>query len=244
MYGPRHHLAPTGRAPARSGSMRGGPWIARTVRRPSRGRLERELPHAGKPSLRVRADVGARRRSSVRSGGHGSVRRSRPCPDPRSSPPPPPADLPRPSFLGGNTEGEKAAGLQSQELGPRRPDPPWRRAESALSKDRGDGRGRDIDPELQELPSNPEVGPSGILPARPKDQVPDRGIERRTTGRPRATPASSLQQVLMPSRQRVRADQEALPPVRDRTRGTAARNARSAVVKRTRLPPRRRTLSW
>jgi hypothetical protein len=31
----------------------------RTVRRPSRGRLERELRHEGKPSLRVRADVGA-----------------------------------------------------------------------------------------------------------------------------------------------------------------------------------------
>jgi hypothetical protein len=67
-------------------------------------------------------------------------------------------------LLGGNTGGEKAAGLRSQELGSRRPDPPWRRAESAMSKDRGDGRGRDIDPELQELPSDPEVAPYGVLP--------------------------------------------------------------------------------
>jgi hypothetical protein len=86
------------------------------------------------------------------------------------------------------------------------PSPPF-------SKHRGDGRGRDVDPELQELPSDPEVAPPWVLPSQPKDQVLDRGIERRTTGRPRARPASSLQQVPVPSRQRVRAHQEALPPV-------------------------------
>jgi hypothetical protein len=116
-------------------------------------------------------------------------------------------------LLGGRTGGEEAVRLQSQELGPRRPDPAWRRAESAFSKQRGDGRGRDVDPELQELPSDPEVAPPWVLPSQPKDQVLDRGIERRTTGRPRARPASSLQQVPVPSRQRVRAHQEALPPV-------------------------------
>jgi hypothetical protein len=70
-----------------------------------------------------------------------------------------------------------------------------------------------IDPEFEELPPDPEEAPPGILPAQPKDQVLDRGIERRTTGRPRATPTSSLQEVPVPSRERVRADQEALPPV-------------------------------
>ena len=116
-------------------------------------------------------------------------------------------------LLGRSTGGEEAVRLQSQELGPRRPNPAWRWAESALSKHRGDGRGRDIDPEFQELPADPEVAPPGVLPAQPKDQVLDRGIERRTTRRPRATPASSLQELPVPSRQGVRADQEALPPV-------------------------------
>ncbi len=116
-------------------------------------------------------------------------------------------------LLGGSTGGEEAVRLQSQELGPRRPDPAWRRAESAFSKHRGDGRSRDIDPEFQELPSDPEVAPPGVLPSQAKDQVLDRGIEPRTTGRPRATPASSLQEVPVPSPQRVRADREALPPV-------------------------------
>jgi hypothetical protein len=147
-------------------------------------------------------------------------------------------------LLGRSTGGEEAVRLQSQELGPRRPDPAWRGAESAFSKHRGDGRGGDIDPELQELPSDPEVAPPGVLPSQPNDQLLDRWIERRTTGGPRATPGSSLQEVPVPSRQRVRADQEALPPLPDSTRAAAARNARSAVVKRTRLPPRRRTLSW
>ena len=116
-------------------------------------------------------------------------------------------------LLGRSTGGEEAVRLQSQELSPRRPDPAWRRAEAAFSKHPGDGRGRHIDPEFQELSSDPEVAPPGILPPQPKDQVLDRGIEPRTTGRPRATPASSLQEVPVPSRERVRADQEALPPV-------------------------------
>jgi hypothetical protein len=63
-------------------------------------------------------------------------------------------------LLEGSTGGEEAVRLQSEELGPRRPDPAWRRAESAFSKHRGDGRGRDIDPEFQELPSDPEVAPT------------------------------------------------------------------------------------
>ncbi len=116
-------------------------------------------------------------------------------------------------LLGRSTGGDESARLQSQELRPGGPDPPWRRAKPAFSKHRGDGRGRDVDPELQELPSDPEVAPPGVLPSQPKDQVLDRGIERRTTGRPRATPACSPQEVPVPSRQRLRADQEAIPPV-------------------------------
>src|SRR6266540_786608 len=147
-------------------------------------------------------------------------------------------------LLGRSTGGDESARLQSQELRPGGPDPPWRRAKPAFSKHRGDGRGRDVDPELQELPSDPEVAPPGVLPSQPKDQVLDRGIERRTTGRPRATPACSPQEVPVPSRQRLRADQEAIPPVSGQDPSRRCEERRSAVVKRTRLPPRWRTLSW
>ena len=83
--GPRHHLAPTGRASARSRSMPGSRSIARTIRLLSRGRPEREVPHVGKPSLVMHAAVGARPRSWVRPGRHRSVRWSRSC-LPRSTP--------------------------------------------------------------------------------------------------------------------------------------------------------------
>jgi hypothetical protein len=108
---------------------------------------------------------------------------------------------------------EHGVRLELQELGPGGADPTRRRAESAFSEHRGDGRGRDVDPEFQELPSDPEVAPAGVLPTEPKDQMLDRGTQRRATGPPRAAPAPSLQEGSVPSRQRVRADQEAPPPV-------------------------------
>ncbi len=58
----------------------------RTIRRLSRGRLERELRNVGKPTSGMPAAVGAQGRSSVRRGHHGSVRRSRPSLGLRSSP--------------------------------------------------------------------------------------------------------------------------------------------------------------
>jgi len=79
--------------------------------------------------------------------------------------PGPRREVRRAVLLGRSTGGEEAVRLQSQELGPRRPDPAWRWAESALSKHRGDGRGRDIDPEFQELPADPEVAPSWGSPS-------------------------------------------------------------------------------
>jgi hypothetical protein len=73
--------------------------------------------------------------------------------------------------------------------------------------------------------------------------VLDRRIEGRAT-RPARAALAPPQQIPMPSRQGVPTDQEAPAPPLDRTRAAAARNARSAVVNRTRLPPRRWTLSW
>ena len=52
----------------------------------------------------------------------------------------------------------------------------WRRAEAALAKHRGDRRGGDIDPELQQFASDPEVAPPRVLPPEAKDQTLDSGV--------------------------------------------------------------------
>jgi len=240
---PKAHLAPTAGPSARSRSMRRGPSIAersggyRGAVSSARSVTWRSPPQE---CTRPRVHSGALGCGGIvmdRFVGLGRARVLAHRPGPRR-------EVLRAVLLGRSTGGEEAVRLQSSELGRRRPDPAWRRAESACSKHRGDGRGRDIDPEFQELPADPEVAPPGVLLPQPKDQVPDRGIEPRTTGRPRATPASSLQEVPVPSRQGVRPTRKPFHRCRDRTRAAAARNARSAVVKRTRLPPRRRTLSW
>ena len=115
-------------------------------------------------------------------------------------------------LVGSRLAGDQAVRLQPQELSPGRPDPAWRRAEAALAKHRGDRRGGDIDPELQEFASDPEVAPPRVLPPEAKDQTLDRGIERRTTRSP--GPATTPpQEVSVPPGERVRADEEAPPPV-------------------------------
>ncbi len=70
-------------------------------------------------------------------------------------------------LLGARSRRKHGAGLEPQKRRPGGPDPSWRRAEPALLEHRADGRGRYIDPELQELPSDLQVAPSGVLPAQP-----------------------------------------------------------------------------
>src|SRR6266540_2512170 len=86
-------------------------------------------------------------------------------------------------------------------------------AGASPSEHRGDGRCRDIDPELQELAPDPEVAPSGILPSQTKDQLLDRGIDGRAT-RPAGPASPTDRELSVPPDERVSADQEALPPVR------------------------------
>jgi hypothetical protein len=112
----------------------------------------------------------------------------------------------------GGAEGGEAVGLQPQELRPGRPDPAGRGTQAAVAKHRGDRRRRDIDAKLQELASDPEVAPPGVLTTEPEDQVFDRRIEGRTTGPARAAHAPP-QQIPVPSHQGLRTDQEAPPPV-------------------------------
>src|SRR5918996_6060952 len=91
--------------------------------------------------------------------------------------------------------------------------PAWRRAEAALAQHRGDRRGGDIDPELQEFPPDPEVAPPRVLPPEAEDHALDRGIERRTTRSPRPATTPPPQEVSVPPGERIRADEEAPPPV-------------------------------
>jgi hypothetical protein len=82
-----------------------------------------------------------------------------------------------------------------------------------LPKNRGDGRGRDVDPELQEFACDSEVAPPGVLPTESKDQVLDRRIKGRATGP--AGPASTPppRELSVPPDERVRAHHEALPSI-------------------------------
>ena len=109
--------------------------------------------------------------------------------------------------------GEQAVRLQPEELSPGRSDPAGRRAEAVPAKHRGDGRGRDVDAELQELASDPEVAPPGILPSESKDQALDRGIERRATGPTGPAPAPPPRELSVPPDEGVRAHHEALPSI-------------------------------
>lgn len=66
-------------------------------------------------------------------------------------------------------------------------------------------------PPASEARPDPEVAPPGILPARAKDRLLDRGVERRATG-PAGPVSPSGQEFSVPLQQRVRVDQEASPP--------------------------------
>jgi hypothetical protein len=72
-------------------------------------------------------------------------------------------------LLGPGAGGEEAVRLRPEELRPGRSNPARSRAEAALAKHRGDGRGRDVDPELQEFASDSEVAPPGVL--RPSRRI-------------------------------------------------------------------------
>src|SRR6266540_2592721 len=68
-------------------------------------------------------------------------------------------------------------------------------------------------PRAQCNSADPEVAPPGVLPTEAKDQMLDRGIERGTTGSARVASTPPAPEFSVPPRERVRADQEAPPPV-------------------------------
>ncbi len=134
-------------------------------------------------------------------------------------------------LLGPGAGGEEAVRLEPQELCPGRSDPAWSRAEAALAKHRGDGRGRDVDAELQEFSSDPEVAPPRVLPTESKDQVLDRGIERRTTGPAGAASTPPPRELSVPPDERVRAHQEALPSIPGKQPGSSCQERAIGIGK-------------
>jgi hypothetical protein len=65
----------------------------------------------------------------------------------------------------------------AEELPPGRLRPPPSRTEPASAQERADRRRRDPDPELDQLAPNPHAPLSRVLPAHPKDQLPN--VSRR-----------------------------------------------------------------
>jgi hypothetical protein len=241
-YGPGHHLAPTGGAVSALEIHARWSLDRRAVRRLSWGRLERELRHVGTPSSGMQVAVGAQRCSWVRRDRPGSVRRSRPCPGPRSSPRAltggPPSCPPRREHRGreGHTPAVSGTGSTSARSGVapgrvRLLAAPWR-----CSWPRHRSRVSGAPPRILRYP---HLGFS----------LPSRRIRCLNGGSSGGRPGGrEPRPLLLLSRSRCHRVSVSGPTrklfhrLRDRTRATAARNARSAMLKRTRLPPRRRTL--
>jgi hypothetical protein len=120
-------------------------------------------------------------------------------------------------------------GLGPQELRPRRSDPPRRRPQTSTTQHVRDGSGRDRDAELEQLALDPQVAPSGVLPAI-------RRIRSRTSGsRGGASWPPRLHHCLLTScrRQRLSVSGQAANAdhrSRGKNRLAAARRARSAVL--------------
>jgi hypothetical protein len=123
-------------------------------------------------------------------------------------------------------------------------DPAWCRAEAALAKHRGDGGVRDVDAELQSSPRILRYPHLGF--PRPNRRISSliAGSRRGRPGRQHGPRGRLHKELSVPSEEGVRADQEAPPPAPGEQPGRRGHNARSAVVKRGRVPPRARIFSW
>jgi hypothetical protein len=105
---------------------------------------------------------------------------------------------------------EQALRLGAQELSPAWAAASRRRPQARAAQDGRDRRGRDADPELQQLALDAHVAPAGVLARQPPDQAARFGRKRGTA---RSAPlfATSLQQCPVPAAKRARADRKAGP---------------------------------
>jgi hypothetical protein len=93
------------------------------------------------------------------------------------------------------------------------PIPRGSRPQSGSTKKRGDGRGGDADPELEQFASDPHVPPPRVLPPESDHQVPDLAVDRRSprlAARAGRRPAPELP---VRPEERLGAHQEAGPPL-------------------------------
>src|SRR5918994_7740082 len=110
-------------------------------------------------------------------------------------------------------ERQDPPGLRLQELASGRAVSPWRRPEPTGPQQRADLGRRDPDPELSELTPNPDAPPPRILPSHPQDQLPHL-VGDRWPAADGPSPVGPLpsHQLPVPSKKRLRADEERRPP--------------------------------
>ncbi len=84
-----------------------------------------------------------------------------------------------PCLHGEEVERQNPPRLGLEELAPRGAAPAGGGAETVPTKDRADGGGGNPDVELQQLSSDPEVAPPGVLPGQSNDEFHRLRIERR-----------------------------------------------------------------
>ena len=146
-------------------------------------------------------------------------------------------------LLGPGLGGQQAIGLRPEELGPRRsirhgagPRPLWRSTVAMVVADTSI-------PSFRSLPSDAEVAPPGF--SRPSRRIrclscgSSGGRPGGLQGRPRRHRKSRCHRTRVSGPTR-----KLLHRSRERSWAAAARNARSAVMKRGRVPPRTRIFSW
>lgn len=182
----------------------------------SRMRNRAGLVRASSPRARLRACSGDPRRVGVRR-----------C---RTHVDPPAAQLdehedvqsPEPGGLdGAAVAGDDAIRVRAEELGPGWAGPSWGRPRSGRSEQGPDRRCADADPELPELPSDPDTTPSGVLPGEPEDERTDRRIDRWPAGAagPAVRPLPP-HEFAVPAEEGRRGDEEGDPALtRDRATG-------------------------
>jgi hypothetical protein len=108
--------------------------------------------------------------------------------------------------------GQDTPRLAPQELAPRRAGPPWGRAEAMATQQRSDGRRRDSHPELGEFSLDPQASPPRVVTSYSQDQVANVGCDRRSTaGRSVAVGPFPAHQLAVPTKERLRPDQERGP---------------------------------
>jgi hypothetical protein len=124
--------------------------------------------------------------------------------------------------------GEDPRGLVAQELGPCRRSMSRSRAKPLATQQRANRGGRDRDPELGQLALDPQASPTGVLPAHTEDEVSHLlGDRWPPAERPAGVGPLPTHQLTVPTKERLRADQEGRPA---RTRECPARRCEEQPI--------------